>query len=777
MTALKNLPYERSLAYSNPELAEIWHPTKNGNYSLRKATIGANRKIWFLGNCGHEWDALANNYLKGSRECPYCSGKRILPGFNDLQTIHPELAKQWHPTLNINDDITKISPGGVSKIWWQCSKGHEWQARIFARFKNGQGCPYCFGRLPIVGVNDLQTTNPELVTEWHPTKNGNVTPSQIKLGSDFKAYWICLKGHEWQAIISSRKTNNCPYCGNKKVLAGYNDLNTTDPLVAAEWHPTKNILTPQSVTRKSAKVVWWLCDKGHEWEARIFSRHINGCPVCSNWKVVKDVNDLNTTDKDLSSYWNVQKNGSLSSFDVHSGSDKVVWWICDKAHEWEESLYFFKRRRTCPGCSNTRLMKGMNDLLTLKPEIVNQWHPNKNGDLTPSDVMSESTQIVWWLCSKGHEWKSPVKYPSCPNCNNRKLLKGFNDLLTVNPILAAEWHPTLNGNLTSSDVMAGQGIRVWWLCKEGHEWKALLANRNFLNRQCMQCFSNRVVSKPEKEIVEFLAEHNIKFNTSNRKLIHPYELDIYIPEQKIAIEFNGIYWHTESKGKTKEYHYNKWLACQNIGIQLIQVWEDDWITNSDKVKNMLLRRLTLSDDSSLENIKIVKLNDLEALDFLKQDYFTPIKDENIFYLGIQSNNGDLISVIALSYITHNESILSIIGFSSLTHGVSELAKFIDYLRNMYRFNQIDVIIKNDFGLHNVFESNGFIKINSIEPDYSYRMRDIRVSKDYFSLERFVEDPKLVFISGLSAYELSDVNKISRLWDSGKTRLILTTTFH
>lgn len=82
----------------------------------------------------------------------------------------------------------------------------------------------------------LNIESPEVAKQWHPTKNGDLTPADVSAGSKRKAWWICDKGHEWEAVISSRaRGNGCPYCANKKVLEGYNDLGTTNPELLSEW--------------------------------------------------------------------------------------------------------------------------------------------------------------------------------------------------------------------------------------------------------------------------------------------------------------------------------------------------------------------------------------------------------------------------------------------------------------------------------------------------------------------------------------------------------------
>ena len=149
---------------------------------------------------------------------------------------------------------------------------------------NGSGCPFCSGRHSVTGFTDLQTVNPSLAEEWNREKNGNLKPDSFTANSGEKVWWKCSKGHEWQAPIHSRTSGHgCPYCSGRKVLNGYNDLQTINPSLSKEWNYEKNVgLTPNDVMPNSHKKVWWKCKNGHEWQAEIGSRNRgNGCPECA----------------------------------------------------------------------------------------------------------------------------------------------------------------------------------------------------------------------------------------------------------------------------------------------------------------------------------------------------------------------------------------------------------------------------------------------------------------------------------------------------------------
>lgn len=177
-------------------------------------------------------------------------------------------------------------------------------------------------------------------------------------GSDRKVWWVCDKGHRYQASVANRaKGKGCPYCTGRKVLADFNDLETTSPEIAAEWHPTRNgDLTPRDVTSGSHTMVWWRCPVGHEWEAQIKSRALQGtgCPYCSNKRVLKGYNDLESCYPEIAAEWDSEKNAGLDPNEVTYGSGKVVWWRCAKGHSWRMLVYRRIEGRGCPECRKER---------------------------------------------------------------------------------------------------------------------------------------------------------------------------------------------------------------------------------------------------------------------------------------------------------------------------------------------------------------------------------------------------------------------------------------
>lgn len=267
------------------DLLEQWHPSQNGAFTPVQAYPGSHKMAWWLCSKGHSWQATIKSRVEGNG-CPYCANLALLPGVNDLATVYPELAKQWHPAKNAPLTPREVAAGSRRKVWWKCDQGHEWQAAIFSRTA-GTGCPVCAGRVIVPGVNDLAHWFPQIADQWNSGKNGGLRPDAVSPNSNRKVWWICEAGHEYAATVASRTVHGsgCPYCAGKKVLPGFNDLATVEPKVAAQWHPDLNgALTPEMVTAGSRRMIWWQCAEGHVWKTAVYSRtgpQKCGCPVCS----------------------------------------------------------------------------------------------------------------------------------------------------------------------------------------------------------------------------------------------------------------------------------------------------------------------------------------------------------------------------------------------------------------------------------------------------------------------------------------------------------------
>lgn len=439
------------LSITHPELAK-----QAVDWDTTVVTAGSAKKVLWKCAKEHQWEAkISLRTLRGTG-CPFCSNYRVLPGFNDIGSTHPEIASQatgWDPTQKIM--------GTAEKFEWICSKNHIWIATGNDR-KSGYGCPYCSGRIPVVGENDLATTHPELSSQLVDDD-----PRSFSAGSGKKPLWICKMKHTWKASVGERVAGTgCPYCGGKKILVGFNDLRTTHPDLALEadgWDPT-------TLNFGSNKIVGWICKDGHTWRTSVAGRSNNrGCPTCKNRKVLPGFNDLATEFPEIAD----QADGWDPTLVTH-GSSSLLNWRCKLGHTWKTSPANRTGKNTtdCPVCSNNLLLVGFNDMRTTHPNLAAEAH---NWD--PTTVIAGANTQKEWRCVKGHVWSAMCSSRSsngngCPYCAFKTVLKGFNDLATTHPDLAAQahgWNPI--------SVINGGKKKYSWKCEEDHIWTANISDR------------------------------------------------------------------------------------------------------------------------------------------------------------------------------------------------------------------------------------------------------------------------------------------------------------
>ena len=379
------------LATTNPELA-----AQADGWNSASVTKGSNKKVAWRCQQGHSWQAIVNDRSKG-KGCPICTGRAVLLGFNDLVTVNPEIAAQadgWDPK--------SLTAGSGSKVRWKCELGHTWNATVANRSIGG-GCPVCSGHSVLIGFNDLSTTNPELAAQadgWDP--------KTLTGGSRKNVAWRCEHGHLWNTRVDKRSNgSDCPVCSRHKTQAGFNDLATTNPELAAQangWDPT-------SLAAFSKKIVSWRCAYGHVWKAMVSNRSKgSGCAVCAGHKVLVGFNDLATVNPELAAQANGWDPKTLTA-----GSGRKVAWKCEDGHLWNASVLTRSKGHGCPVCSGQSLLAGFNDLATMNPGLAAEadgWDPATD--------FQWSEAKVGWKCELGHTWKARISRRSggtgCPTC-------------------------------------------------------------------------------------------------------------------------------------------------------------------------------------------------------------------------------------------------------------------------------------------------------------------------------------------------------------------------
>lgn len=352
-----------TLAEKFPELAKQWHPTKNGDLTPQTIAPHSNREVWWQCEYGHEWRTSVNNRSKGHR-CPYCTGRYLSPGVNDLLSQRPEVASEWHPWRNEDLHPSEIAVCSNKKVWWLCEQGHEWQTQVSHRTgMHSTGCPICKANRLQPGLNDAATMHPELVEQIVPDKNIGKSLSQVACSSKEYFVWRCKQGHEWTARVRQRTAGyGCPYCSGMRVIPGKTDLRTVCPALAEEWHPTKNrTLKLDQVAKNSDIQAWWQCKIcGYEWQAMIWVRVRGaGCPFCNRTvRVVPGKNDLKSQFPEIAQQWDYEKNDKFIPETVTQYSNRKVWWLCEHGHSWFAPIYSRTMLGSgCPLCSGLEKRK------------------------------------------------------------------------------------------------------------------------------------------------------------------------------------------------------------------------------------------------------------------------------------------------------------------------------------------------------------------------------------------------------------------------------------
>lgn len=504
--------------------------------------------------------------------------------------------------------------------------------------------------------------------------------------------------------------------------------------------------------------------------------HSNPAPsrdILANFKfkraeLIPGLNDLQTVNPTLTKEWHPTLNGELTPDKVKAVSQYRAFWQCKNGHSWQSRV---THRNTghggCRECVKVKLQPGVNDLATVNPCLAGEWHPTKNGNLTPDQVLFDSRTKVAWLGQCGHEYSLIIGDRNagngCQVCSGRVLLTGFNDLATANPERAAEWHSTKNGSLTPQDVRANDiNTVVWWQCptKPDHEWETSVANRNS-DSLCPHCPIK--TSKAEDSLLAHAESLGYSCQSSNRKILGGKEIDIVVENLKLGIEYHGVYWHSERRGKkTPDYHYNKWAKATHAGYEIMQIWEDDMVKNPDLVKKTITRFLgrKSAGTSSTRTLTGQPIDEAKAESFLTENYLKGFIKGSHYY-GSTDASGDLKSVLVLGPNSNGHA--EIKAYVNDTTESADLSALLKQASEAHGIKSFSATVDNCEAMGSLYDSNGF-HLDAVQPsDFMYVKRGVRTPKD----DAFVSD-LLSRVHPKDHDRALESQNIDRIWDAGKT---------
>lgn len=481
-----------SLADNAPYLVEEWDKDKNGDLTPFDLPAGSRKEVfWVCPKCGNSYIAQIGMRFRGSA-CPKCAPQRrqntILQHSGSLEATNPELLAEWDYSKNTCSP-SEITKGSNKKIWWKCSEGHSWQTTPSTRIK-GHGCPYCSGRY-VLPENSLFSKRPELAAEWHPTKNGEITPEMIAPYSMKKVWWKCERGHEWQASVSNRSQGRgCAQCS-----AG---LKSSFPEQAILFYLSKVFNVESRNHIAGWEVDLFLPDYNIGIEYDGIAYHSKDHLV---EREIRKTNDLIEAGVDLirvkESYEREEIVDSVVYFLVDPSYRRLVkairmlFTILEQKTGFEIRLPLEIEQDRIEIMAQYTAIERRNNFSEKYHELVSLWNYDKNKGMKPENFQAMSNRKIWWKCNVCNgEWEESIinvaKGNRCPYCSGHRVLKGFNDLQTLYPDIASLWDYEKNGGLYPSDFSTGSGKYVWWKCPQGHSWKDSISNRCTV-KHCTYC--------------------------------------------------------------------------------------------------------------------------------------------------------------------------------------------------------------------------------------------------------------------------------------------------
>lgn len=458
-----------------PELMKEWDFENNQSLNPFDLLIGSNQNAaWICSLCENRWKTSIYHRAVNGSCCRKCSS-RLRLNFNVDKSIfktHPLIAQDWSLSKNGNLTPKMFSKKSRYVVHWQCSKCNMEAKKSINEYN---GCNKC-KNTKILKNNNLESSYPKIAQEWHKNKNGQHSPEDHSPHSGRYAWWSCSTcSHVWSAKISNRTIlgRGCPLCANKVVIEGINDLATTHPQIAKEWHPTKNKNTsPKEVTYGSGKKVWWLCSKKHEYKTSVLHRaRGTDCPKCNEGR--------QTSFAEQATFFYIKKlypdaiNRFTADFlermelDIYIPSIKFAIEYDGEAWHKKNAIEREKRKYQICKKNKIKLIRLREKMPEFPSNIADQMfcmeklYEPENLENMLRDLIKRINFSAGWL-------------RTCPvdiniTRDRQEILKYKTDLKLKSfqhtyPQIAQEWHKTKNGVLRPEHFQPGSDHKAWWKC-------------------------------------------------------------------------------------------------------------------------------------------------------------------------------------------------------------------------------------------------------------------------------------------------------------------------
>ena len=521
------------------------------------------------------------------------------------------IAKYWDYTRNIVDPSTIASKSG-KKFWWvcpECGLSHE---KVAINQHKSPLCRKCGHKKAIANgykkriARSHSIADDPILSKYWDYENNTEDPTHITYKSNKEYKWICSEcGKSFERTATNEnKSTLCQECGHKKGTAnGYiTRVNKShsiadDPILSTCWDYKKNIEDPAKLAYKCNRKFYWICpDCGVSFERA--ANHMNEGQLCNECTLKKRIQTRHESymqtaksiadDPIQSKYWDYKRNPEDPK-DIPFRSQGYYYWICPECgiSYKRNASYQYVSSHLCNACADkarlanhaaTRLIRS--EKVSDRPNLLAQWDYDKN-DINPDRVLAHSVTEYWWrcpMCGKSEKSTPDKKYNAkvCWDCGNKvgginkrkSEVKRKGSFGQQHPHLAKEWHPTLNGNITPYDITSGCGDYFYWKCKYGHIFHTSPHERVKRHAGCPTCRKWLRTSFTEQAIAFYLEKVTTVLPNHKKD---GFEFDVYLKDFDIAIEYDGMWWHSFDNKKRIDTKKNEY--CERKGIQLLRVKE------------------------------------------------------------------------------------------------------------------------------------------------------------------------------------------------------------
>lgn len=544
-------------------LMDYWDFEQNSKHDIDPSTISVtSHKIvyWKCAN-GHKWAEKVETIYRRKTKCFYCSGRQVLTGYNDLQTLYPEIAAEWDYDKN-DETPDKVSPNSEKSYFWICPKGHHYSKTVNRRTHSKQSihCPKC--------VKAHSTSFPEqaiyfYAKQFYPdalNRYRELSNTGLELDIFIPSWNVGIEydGKEFHSSLEAKEREERKYriCKEKnikliRIKEGQFSENDWFKSFADETFYIKKRPSDKDMDMFLISFFSKLTSFSHNHIEYYIDSKANvkipffQLPVDINIKrdrpkileyLIDKEHSFGSLFPDLAKNWDKEKNGKLTPFMLTPGSNYEAFFKCPRCGgSWSAAISIVTKwnRSLCKKCSMsdngpkyTKLaVQKRGSLQNNYPLLIKQWDYERNGDLKPDDIPSKFSKIVFWKCPDcGYEWsESPSArihgntVSSCPHCSGRVPMSGVDDLATLYPEIAAEWDYEKNLDVKPSQIKPGSNTPRYWICsKHNISYKTAPANR-IKGCGCRMCKSEKIIDKKGFKIEQYTKNLILikKFNSIN----------------------------------------------------------------------------------------------------------------------------------------------------------------------------------------------------------------------------------------------------------------------